>query len=115
MSPVLTLTFLINDTATPEIYTLSLHDALPIYERTPGSQSRRLACSARRRHRIPGPKGLEFRGRENSRRSPSRLERTRSDRSPQGLGGPRFQRAFSWTARLEGWWKGPQRELREER
>src|SRR5947209_9236379 len=76
MSPVLTLTFLINDTATPEIYTLSLHDALPIYERTPGSQSRRLACSARRRHRIPGPKGLEFRGRENSRRSPSRLERT---------------------------------------
>src|SRR5260370_31940159 len=28
---VLTLTFFFNDTATTEIYTLSLHDALPIY------------------------------------------------------------------------------------
>src|SRR2546430_13687718 len=28
--------FFFNDTATTEIYTLSLHDALPIYQRAPG-------------------------------------------------------------------------------
>src|SRR5437763_3664460 len=33
---MLSLSFFFNDTATPEIYTLSLHDALPIY-RCPGS------------------------------------------------------------------------------
>src|SRR2546430_16735939 len=31
MSPSLVLFFFLNDTATTEIYTLSLHDALPIY------------------------------------------------------------------------------------
>src|SRR3712207_9030484 len=31
--------FFFNDTATTEIYTLSLHDALPIYESTPSSLS----------------------------------------------------------------------------
>src|SRR5215204_7644076 len=30
--------FFFNDTATTEIYTLSLHDALPIYRRWPGKQ-----------------------------------------------------------------------------
>src|ERR1035438_10677269 len=29
--------FFFNDTATTEIYTLSLHDALPIYRRSPGT------------------------------------------------------------------------------
>src|SRR3712207_6937260 len=35
--------FFFNDTATTEIYTLSLHDALPIYERAnyPGTEVRR--------------------------------------------------------------------------
>ena len=28
--------FFFNDTATTEIYTLSLHDALPIFEKVPG-------------------------------------------------------------------------------
>src|SRR6266508_5883541 len=32
--------FFFNDTATTEIYTLSLHDALPISARAPGSASR---------------------------------------------------------------------------
>src|SRR6266550_8911073 len=36
--------FFFNDTATTEIYTLSLHDALPICGRTP--RPSRLACSA---------------------------------------------------------------------
>src|SRR5947209_20152592 len=31
--------FFFNDTATPEIYTLSLHDALPIYRRRAGPES----------------------------------------------------------------------------
>ena len=33
VSPVYCSCFFFNDTATPEIYTLSLHDALPIYKR----------------------------------------------------------------------------------
>src|SRR3712207_7404758 len=33
--------FFFNDTATTEIYTLSLHDALPIYRRTPRRGRRR--------------------------------------------------------------------------
>src|SRR3712207_8861195 len=32
--------FLLNDTATTEIYTLSLHDALPIYPAAPAAPSR---------------------------------------------------------------------------
>src|SRR2546422_10846611 len=32
-TPLLSLFFFFNDTATTEIYTLSLHDALPIYHR----------------------------------------------------------------------------------
>src|SRR3712207_8185459 len=32
--------FFFNDTATTEIYTLSLHDALPIYALSPGGDSR---------------------------------------------------------------------------
>src|SRR2546422_4466759 len=44
-SPVSSL-FFFNDTATTEIYTLSLHDALPIYRR-----------SARRDHRGAEPPG----------------------------------------------------------
>src|SRR4030065_1306202 len=45
------LVFVFNDTATTEIYTLSLHDALPIWRRAPVSirarpGSRRLALAA---------------------------------------------------------------------
>src|SRR2546430_5718954 len=37
----LDLIFFFNDTATTEIYTLSLHDALPIFRRTWGSRTSR--------------------------------------------------------------------------
>src|SRR5258708_21535974 len=37
------LSFFFNDTATTEIYTLSLHDALPISERS-GKNSRSMTC-----------------------------------------------------------------------
>src|SRR2546429_1316617 len=44
--------FFFNDTATTEIYTLSLHDALPIFWlEEPGAFSRKLLQSARRRRR----------------------------------------------------------------
>src|SRR5256885_3557725 len=42
--------FFFNDTATTEIYTLSLHDALPIYRRR-----RRSSRSSGRCHRVPTP------------------------------------------------------------
>src|SRR3712207_7344433 len=49
--------FFFNDTATTEIYTLSLHDALPIY-RPPGADADGPARGGARRHRLaeaPGP------------------------------------------------------------
>src|SRR5258708_29517265 len=45
--------FFFNDTATTEIYTLSLHDALPIWSRTPASaadRGGRLALRRREAH-----------------------------------------------------------------
>src|SRR3712207_8119219 len=56
--------FFFNDTATTEIYTLSLHDALPICHRAPGPQERgrgRQPARAEARHRARGPE----RGREH--------------------------------------------------
>src|SRR2546426_9213885 len=57
--------FFFNDTATTEIYTLSLHDALPIYfgqrvalaSSTPAGISRRLGCSFRYAGRSPRRRG----------------------------------------------------------
>src|SRR5215475_16032917 len=45
--------FFFNDTATTEIYTLSLHDALPIFSSSSGGRSypRRAACSPTRTRR----------------------------------------------------------------
>src|SRR2546430_17490645 len=55
----LILFFFFNDTATTEIYTLSLHDALPIShaDEQPRSRGRRAAAGTRglRRHRQGGP------------------------------------------------------------
>src|SRR5438477_12948408 len=45
------ITFFFNDTPTTEIYTLSLHDALPIC-----SSSRRVRCAPRRRSRADMPR-----------------------------------------------------------
>src|SRR2546427_2432288 len=46
--------FFFNDTATTEIYTLSLHDALPISCRRRGSETRRVGRPPPRR-RVPHP------------------------------------------------------------
>src|ERR1039458_974343 len=48
--------FFFNDTATTEIYTLSLHDALPIYSRClrPGAMNRP-PSSSRARYSLPSP------------------------------------------------------------
>src|SRR3712207_9552248 len=48
------LSFFFNDTATTEIYTLSLHDALPICRRRPA-----LPGAERRQPRRRGPRGVE--------------------------------------------------------
>src|SRR6266480_1839203 len=43
--------FFFNDTATTEIYTLSLHDALPIRQPAPAAVDHRHAAGPRERHR----------------------------------------------------------------
>src|SRR5258708_8943904 len=50
MTPLISFFFFFNDTATTEIYTLSLHDALPIYSPT------RLLAAIRRRDRARVPR-----------------------------------------------------------
>src|SRR2546426_2429718 len=51
------LFFFFNDTATTEIYTLSLHDALPIYVRRgpPGGRGARLSSPVGKRNISPPP------------------------------------------------------------
>src|SRR2546427_9621067 len=69
MSPPTSLFFFFNDTATTEIYTLSLHDALPISARRgPGQEARRVRVRflpSRGRSRWSG----EFRPRRADRKS----------------------------------------------
>src|SRR2546425_7799444 len=70
MTPLFSFFFFFNDTATTEIYTLSLHDALPISGRAPPGSPRsgprvRPGCSS------------SWRGRESARRS--RWPGTRSE------------------------------------
>src|SRR5256885_8311482 len=47
--------FFFNDTATTEIYTLSLHDALPISDSKPGRKKRNLASTQRRAWNFHSP------------------------------------------------------------
>src|SRR2546426_3807828 len=49
--------FFFNDTATTEIYTLSLHDALPIYRARPGGGARAGGVAAARRAAVTGGRG----------------------------------------------------------
>src|SRR5690606_41826934 len=51
---LLYLLFFVTDTTSPSIYTLSLHDALPIFRTQP---LRRASDPGRRAHRVPGPQG----------------------------------------------------------
>src|SRR2546430_13056091 len=55
--------FFFNDTATTEIYTLSLHDALPISSRDVGARVGPARRRARRRERRPRAKALARRRR----------------------------------------------------
>src|SRR2546422_11172428 len=48
--------FFFNDTATTEIYTLSLHDALPIYDRAARERGRPLGLDAVRDALVVGPR-----------------------------------------------------------
>src|SRR2546430_17275194 len=54
-APLFFFFFFFNDTATTEIYTLSLHDALPICRERPGTQGR-----AQRRRPLLGVGGEQF-------------------------------------------------------
>src|SRR2546427_7561182 len=60
--------FFFNDTATTEIYTLSLHDALPISARAgaPRVRSRARRRRPRRRLLAPGPAGVHPRSEEHT-------------------------------------------------
>src|SRR3712207_8877266 len=72
-----------NDTATTEIYTLSLHDALPIWPAPPwwstcGRRSREDLRLRRRRHRRP-PRGPLGEGRRRAVRGGTRSEEHTSE------------------------------------
>src|SRR2546427_7648826 len=71
MSDAFLLFFFFNDTATTEIYTLSLHDALPISRGSPGR--------GRASHRAPGAR--RFSGRRTALRRVAR-----APRAPRGAG-----------------------------
>src|SRR2546422_4510125 len=53
MSPNLFYIFFFNDTATTEIYTLSLHDALPIFFHEPSGDTFPSACAEFQRQCFP--------------------------------------------------------------
>src|SRR2546430_14458617 len=61
--------FFFNDTATTEIYTLSLHDALPISQASPGiprTEARRGGRTARALPRRPVERGVVLRSEEHT-------------------------------------------------
>src|SRR2546422_3567188 len=72
--------FFFNDTATTEIYTLSLHDALPIYRRgRPRAFSQPQRTRARRKHAGPRRHGCRGRTGNEPARSGSRSEEHTSE------------------------------------
>src|SRR5258708_40027861 len=70
--------FFFNDTATTEIYTLSLHDALPISSR----------AQSRHRERGIAPRGRGRRRRARRADSPARVARERSEEHTSELQSP---------------------------
>src|SRR5256885_16999537 len=74
------ISFFFNDTATTEIYTLSLHDALPIYEELArsGLHAGRLARHLQQRLAVPRHDGWQF-GLEDGHLDASRLAQLVSD------------------------------------
>src|SRR6266446_1502837 len=80
--------FFFNDTATTEIYTLSLHDALPISARPPGARAAGAAAAHRRR--APGHLGRRGHGLPDGARaavlesSPRERARHAAEEAPRG-------------------------------
>src|SRR5216683_6284876 len=83
--------FFFNDTATTEIYTLSLHDALPISCRTPRPQCRPARDRARHRHLHHGGPG-HVRHAVRPGGTPARAHRRQHPRRPGRRTGPRPHR-----------------------
>src|SRR5256885_10559407 len=76
VSPSIFFFFFFNDTATTEIYTLSLHDALPILEDARSEQLRkhvRCAGCCPGRPRMRGDRHLDRRDRKSTRLNSSHL------------------------------------------
>src|SRR3712207_8257282 len=73
----LVIFFFFNDTATTEIYTLSLHDALPIWRPPPGALAPRPSLRGGRRPRQARPRGRRERQHQGSRGSRGRRVRDR--------------------------------------
>src|SRR3712207_7773850 len=76
--------FFFNDTATTEIYTLSLHDAPPILHLAPGRQARGGSASHQSRRRTDvGTRGAGGRGNGGSRGRRPPADRARLPRSEE--------------------------------
>src|SRR5438067_9115072 len=79
-SPCITIIFFFNDTATTEIYTLSLHDALPICADRPGHRSEDPLHRQGKREDLAGPQAeipgslLEARSEEHTSELQSRFD-----------------------------------------
>src|SRR3712207_9100760 len=76
--------FFFNDTATTEIYTLSLHDALPIYRYNHGHYNRHYHLRSREGHPLPQPNGDDH-GRRVRKSDPRSEEHTSELQSRQYL------------------------------
>src|SRR6266496_6810917 len=84
--------FFFNDTATTEIYTLSLHDALPIFpcpgrahlDFAPGTRLRRMAPSVHRRRAREARRERPLLRPDLSRSAPERGSESRPRRSVKG-------------------------------
>src|SRR2546430_10308309 len=78
LSHILLIIFFYNDTATTNIYPLSLHDALPIFERPAG---RRLLTVAMNPERLAAPEEVSFLPALTLRRIPKDRKSTRLNSS----------------------------------
>src|SRR5690606_41631354 len=81
----LLLSFLLHDTATSDIYSLSLHDALPIFEDATGPRAPRgpmAGCLLGHQHGVLGTLGRELHGQPDAGpgHRPGRLEDRKSTR-----------------------------------
>src|SRR5256886_17583088 len=94
--------FFFNDTATTEIYTLSLHDALPISSRDVGARVGPARRRARRRERRPRAKALARRRRGVRDRGPPVVAGARRESAPGPRGSAAVRRESLRAARTRG-------------